>query len=491
MDAALYIDIAAAVFITIGFLFLMEKFGLVEKSVKAVKVSQLALNDIRNAELSERQKEDAMQQYAKQLSFLFISLLIRGAAAAMLPVLVVYLLGMLDLLSFEHTINITMSIPFLLSALFIGVAYFIVFKKRGSEPSNNSYSTTEKMLHYFSFYTSRAQVGIADMEDSMFKDSIENTNIDNPVFITALPRAGTTLLLETLSEVETFASHRYSDMPFVMVPLIWKRFSRYFRTSETLRERAHGDGILINSESPEAFEEIVWKTFWPKKYLSDRITPWSDEENKEFYDFYHTHIKKIIVARSSKDTHSQRYLSKNNLNISRIELIHSYFSDSIILIPYRHPVQHALSLLKQHKNFLSLHEKDSFAKTYMRCIGHFDFGMNLKPVNFDNWLEQTNNRDPLHLSFWIDYWCATYNYLLRNNSKTAVFFSFDQFCDHPEHSLKKLFEVLKIDEFESIPQLSGKINKAKPHNTNGFIIENEQLSNAETIYSRLNALSIV
>ena len=39
------------------------------------------------------------------------------------------------------------------------------------------------------------------------------------------------------------------------------------------KERAHGDGIKVSTESPEAFEEVFWKTFddqnW--KYLERQI----------------------------------------------------------------------------------------------------------------------------------------------------------------------------------------------------------------------------
>ena len=34
-----------------------------------------------------------------------------------------------------------------------------------------------------------------------------------------------------------------------------------FNQQAEFHERAHGDGILINTESPEAFEEVFWRTF--------------------------------------------------------------------------------------------------------------------------------------------------------------------------------------------------------------------------------------
>jgi hypothetical protein len=58
-------------------------------------------------------------------------------------------------------------------------------------------------------------------------------------------------------------------------------------------------------------------------------------------------------------------------------------------------MQHCASLLRQHLNFLEIHRRGPFAKSYMEGIGHVDFGANLRPVDFDGWLDsstQSNQR---------------------------------------------------------------------------------------------------
>ena len=65
-----------------------------------------------------------------------------------------------------------------------------------------------------------------------------------------------------------------------------------------------------------------------------------------------------------------RYLSKNNQNIRRLELISKIFPLSKILIPFRNPIQHAYSLLSQHKKFIEDSKKDKFISNYMKWIGH-------------------------------------------------------------------------------------------------------------------------
>ena len=119
---------------------------------------------------------------------------------------------------------------------------------------------------------------LSGIESRVYKTPLSGIEITKPVFITALPRAGTTLLLELCVETGYFASHTYRDMPFVLTPLLWERFSRLFKRSENPRERAHGDGMMISMDSPEAFEEIIWKGYWPSRYLADRIVPWTEPD---------------------------------------------------------------------------------------------------------------------------------------------------------------------------------------------------------------------
>ena len=159
------------------------------------------------------------------------------------------------------------------------------------------------------------------MEDDLFKSNLSTIKINKPVFVTALPIAGTTLLLELCVNLDEFSSHCYRDMSFILTPLLWERFSSRFRQTDVPRERAHGDGMLVSIDSPEAFEEVVWKTFWKKHYKKDRIIPWSDNNDDDFSDFLHSHLRKIVTLRSKDSTSSFRYISKNNLNIARIELL--------------------------------------------------------------------------------------------------------------------------------------------------------------------------
>jgi len=189
----------------------------------------------------------------------------------------------------------------------------------------------------------------------------------------------------------------------VLIPCLWSRFASAFQRSAEKRPRFHGDGMLIDLDSPEALEEVLWQAFWRRHYSSDRIEPWQDEENPEFEEFFRNHMRKIISLRRGNREPTARYVSKNSLNIARTRWLRQRFPNATIIVPFREPVQQAASLLRQHRNFLSLHEEHSFACEYMRAIGHFDFGRNLCPVDFDMWLDSRTSQDPDELAFWLEY----------------------------------------------------------------------------------------
>ncbi len=354
----------------------------------------------------------------------------------------------------------------------------------------NQYSGLEKTLHSLAFKSWSLQTSLSGLESQIYRKELSTIEIRKPVFVTALPRAGTTLLLELCVETNEFASHTYRDMPFILIPLFWNSFSRLFRSSGTYQERAHGDGMMISIDSPEAFEEIIWKGFWPSRYQEDRIVPWTNPPYPDFEEFFYDHIKKILFLRSSAESSRSRYISKNNANISRIEYLKKAFPDSIIIVPFRNPLQHASSLMRQHNNFLKIHDEDSFALRYMKDIGHFDFGKNLRPIDFDEWFSSRQAGNPETLVFWLQYWISSYNYLLENAGHNVSFFSFDTFCNSPGKSLEKLGTVLEMNNFDKLMESAGTVSPPKEHSVDTGKIPSDVLNKAEALYKDLENSSL-
>ncbi len=348
----------------------------------------------------------------------------------------------------------------------------------------NNYSWLDKVLHKFAFKSQRVQTVLAEMEDDVFAKKLKDVDTKTPVFITALPRAGTTLLLELCYNQGEFASHNYRDMPFLLLPMFWGQFSNRFSSgSNKVQERAHGDGMEVSLESPEAFEEIVWKYFFAANYSDKHIDCFSAEANKPFNKFFRSHVKKVITLRNQPGE-QRRYISKNNLNISRLAYLSKLFPEGKILIPIREPLQHAASMLRQHQNFTKMHEADDFSRDYMKDVGHYDFGANLKPVNFNHWLDQSK-RDPMQLEFWLDYWFAAYAALSETKSPNIGFFCYDTFKRSPAQGLKAMANFIGVTDHDSFIAQARRIKEGPQHNVETASALNEKVEQIKYLHSRL------
>jgi hypothetical protein len=362
----------------------------------------------------------------------------------------------------------------------------------------NRYSALDRLLHKLAFSTRKAQIGLADIEEIVFRNQLAHHDLDRPLFITALPRAGTTLLLELCVASGEFASHTYRNMPFVLTPMLWDRFSESFRRSDAPLERAHGDGMVVNVDSPEAFEEVVWIAFWPQRYKRDRIVPWRDEEDDVFRDFLGNHFKKI-VALSAKEgegltvlpSFPSRYVSKNNLNIARVVWLARNFPNALFLIAFRDPIPHCASLLRQHVNFLEIHRRDRFAKRYMEGIGHFDFGDNLRPVDFDGWLDSSKHRDPTKIDFWLEYWLAAYRLLVEEGGERVRFLNYDALCADPRLGLERVANFIDVENKNGFLGQAERIHAPSFYEIDCSSLGDTVVEEAKALYSRLAALSIV
>lgn len=300
------------------------------------------------------------------------------------------------------------------------------------------YGALDRLLHRIAFSSLDTQRMLGDLENRMFPGE---EAVRRPVFVTSLPRAGTTILLQALAALPEFASATYRHMPFVLAPVLWQRLSRGFRQAGTSAERAHGDGLAFSVDSPEAFEEVVWMAFWPEHYRGRTITRWSrDADSSGFAPFLKRHMAKIVASREG----ASRYLSKNNANIARLPLLARLFPDATIVVPFRDPFAHVASLMRQHERFAALHAGDPFARRYMADLGHFEFGDTLKPIAFAR--PAPDPAEATGPDFWLKYWCDAYYAVLASGTPVVL-------VDH---------DALSADPRRGLPALAAALGLADP-----------------------------
>ena len=153
-------------------------------------------------------------------------------------------------LSLDSILARALSPVFIVLACVVSAAVFLMKPKPTG--TRTPYGPTDRILHRLAFATYPAQLALADIEDRQYAGKLAPIPTDRPVFISGLPRAGTTLLLELLAGSPEFGAHCYRDMPFVPIPCLWARFANRFQKHTEKQERAHGDGMLIDPDSPEA-----------------------------------------------------------------------------------------------------------------------------------------------------------------------------------------------------------------------------------------------
>jgi len=321
----------------------------------------------------------------------------------------------------------------------------------------NNYSWLQQKLHQIALSSQFMREVTFDVESSAI---LKKQSTDNHIFVAGLARSGTTILLNALYKSDEFASLSYQDMPFLLAPNLWSKLS-FSKKDMDFIERAHGDGIKVSSESPEAFEEVFWMTFNE-----------SDEDTQEKFKTY--------VQLINQKYHKERYLSKNNQNIRRLELISAIFPHSKIFIPYRNPIQHAYSLLSQHKRFIEDSKKDKFISNYMRWIGHTEFGRNYIPIHDQN----LNFKNDLDINHWLEQWYLTYHNCLGSlkDKDNVYFICYEQLCTSKEYWL----DILKISDIKETYDFEFKESQKDI----SLEIENGIGNKASSLYSELSNIAL-
>ena len=400
--------IAAALAIA-AFVLGFQIFGIVPTARRIVGVAGGATAVMRDAEMDDEAKEKAIQKAALSMMGGAVSIFLRIAATLLLTLLPIYLLSWVGWVETGDVFAFLARIDVIIGATIVvgGAVYF--WSKR-PKPAASAYGAMDRFMHRLAFGAPFVQATAADMEDNMFAGDLTDIPERPPVFITSLPRAGTTIILNALHELPQVATHLYRDMPFIMAPLLWSRMSGGFQKDSELAERAHGDGIKVGFDSPEAFEEVIWRHHWPAHYGANGIRMWhTGDADADATAFLTKHFRKIVALRRGP---KGRYVSKNNGNIARLALLRQMYPDAAIIVPVRDPGEHAASLLRQHLNFLDQHTADPFVKTYMEDIGHLEFGALHRPILFDGFDGVRGTATPSDLDYWLAYWIAAMEHVL-------------------------------------------------------------------------------
>lgn len=289
------------------------------------------------------------------------------------------------------------------------------------------------------------------LETRMLEERIAAVRVESPIYICGLARSGSTVLLETLAEHAATATHAYRDFPLVHTPYFWNRFLDRAQQRTQAVERAHGDGILVTPDSPEAVEEVLWMSFFPRLHqpgASDVLD--SDTHAPAFERYYDEHLRKLLWLR-----HGRRYLAKGNYNSTRMRYLARLYPDARFIVPLREPVAHVESLLRQHQRFCALHAANPRAQRYMSSLGHFEFGLDRRAVHtgdpgrYDAIRTAWARGDEIagYALAWADLYAHIAEQLDASPSLRAatLVVRHEALCSEPQTVLRHLFEHCRLD----------------------------------------------
>ena len=315
----------------------------------------------------------------------------------------------------------------------------------------SDYTFSQKLLHDLALSSKLIRQTTFDIENFFFNSDISLNS--KHVFVTGLARSGTTVLLNHIFRSKQFASLTYRDMPFVLAPNIWSRLNRHKDISK--KERAHGDGIFVSMDSPEAFEEIFWKTFT------------DDDQKVKFPAFVN-----LVMRRYSKS----RYLSKNNNNHQRVLFLRKMFPESRIIIPFRDPSQHSRSLYDQHIMFKKKQANEDFIRKYMDYLGHNEFGEGYQAIHTN-----TKYNDSNDCNHWLEQWYLYYSKILNELpliNEGVILISYEGLCGD-KSVFKSLLSFIEVEDKDI------SCNFRLSHKKNMFRYDHELLRKSEELHQSL------
>lgn len=448
---------------------LFRRLPILARVRGSAETAQRSVKLIGNGAVSDHWKERILPRYAQRMAGSALTAL-GLIVIAVLPVLAVSLVSgsaAAFLVSWQGILGLT---AFALVYLVLRSRLAPSGEAAGAAPG---YSPLARALHRFALSSPAQGEMLFDIENATAAKPPAGAEEGRHVFVVGLARAGTTVLMRAIHESGQFASLTYRDMPFVMAPNLWARLSGGSRRQMEKTERAHGDGLLVDYDSPEALEEPFWRTFCGKAYIRpDALVPHAVDA--EIVANYRTFVAHVLTRHGAT-----RYLAKNNNGVLRIAALEAAFPQAAILIPFREPRSQALSLMRQHDRFAD--GGDPFTTRYMGWLAHHEFGGDHRPFVIDG---RRPKAAPASLDHWIEQWSIVYGALfarIESDGAQLIPVAYEDLCRSDRAVWQALCERIGIPAIEAGFE---ERRNAAPEEADAAL-----LAEADALYEKLRAAS--
>ncbi len=368
--------------------------------------------------------------------------------------------------------------PFILGTLAPIILVPFLTKKNIKEKA--AYSPIDKLLHYIFLGNKNISQFTFRIELMLNRKKLKSSVVSQNVYISGMARAGTTVLMQYLGELEEFKSLSYRNLPFLFMPKTWPKLVSNKKSQE--KERFHQDGVKHSLNSYEALEEPFFRNNLGELYIKDdKII--KHELNQKIFKKYNA-FRRLIAG-------NKIYLAKNNNHLLRAESLHQlddkHSNKTITIIPFRDPYEQANSLLKQHKLLSKLQQEDTFTLDYMDFLVHHEFGLHCKiPLLIDRDINSILNLDKNSIDYWIEIWYIFHNqiFTIFKGAENIHFICYENFVSNPKKSLETLLSKVHLPK-----ELANSINirTFEPKTTQNTTLKNTKYLN---LYNDLKLIAI-
>ena len=223
-------------------------------------------------------------------------------------------------------------------------------------------------------------VGLGNLESRMLARRLASQTVDRPVYICGLPRAGTTITLQMLSEHPDVVTHKYADFLMPYMPYVWNKVfpripgRRHAQTRAAHPSRPNRGHARQRRDGRRDFVGALLSAHSRRNELCSVLD--GTTSNPAFERFYSEHLRKLELVRGRT-----RYVSKAIMCVVRMQYLRKLFPDARFLLYVRNPVDHVASLIKQDRIWAELERDDPRQIEIIELTGHHEFGPNQVMAN--------------------------------------------------------------------------------------------------------------
>jgi len=258
-------------------------------------------------------------------------------------------------------------------------------------------------------------VALGNLESQLLARRLATQRVDRPVYICGLPRAGTTITLQMLSEHPDVVTHKYADFLMPYMPWVWNKVFPRIPVNAMRKPvpRIHRDRIEVTRDSAEMGEEILWEHFFPQIHDETNYSVLDGTiSNPAFERFYREHLCKLALVRGR-----DRYVSKAIMCVVRMQYLRKLFPDARFLLYIRNPIDHVASLIKQDRIWAEIEQSDPRQIEIIELTGHHEFGPHQVMANVGDPQTLREIRQLFDEGRWAEsrarYWAYVYGFVAR------------------------------------------------------------------------------